>query len=440
MTKTQTFYRAIIKIVNNIFAIQIPQNKSLQEYFAYTGFILFFAKDINQAFFIRIFSFLKFSDTLSVIIASFIPLLFIVPYAAKRLQLVKKFLLIYIIILAYFAISILFNLTYLDIYLDDKYGVSKVFLPSGGIWAIFFILVVYDEIIIDFCFKVFSLLMFIMHLLQFMMSKVRGGFLIDNYRGEMYYSPYSLTFGVSVALITLFFINYYLTTKKPIYLGLSIVSYILIIVAGNRMSLAIPALYLFMRLFYDKLSSSNTKRDHIKIIKKFTIIIMITFFVIILIYLLLKYISLNFDIPILNSRNIQLLLDGEFLKDKARVRIHQLVMEGIKKHPVLGLGAFGDRPLVSPIFVWGHSHGIVYELWSNLGLLLGIPFVIYLLKSAYVMFFKYKSKSLSANYYLIFFGASFIHLTSLSFWVKPFIWTYLAFFYIEKQSYKSIVP
>jgi len=109
-------------------------------------------------------------------------------------------------------------------------------------------------------------------------------------------------------------------------------------------------------------SSSNTKRDHIKIIKKFTIIIMITFFVIILIYLLLKYISLNFDIPILNSRNIQLLLDGEFLKDKARVRIHQLVMEGIKKHPVLGLGAFGDRPLVSPIFVWGHSHGIVYEL------------------------------------------------------------------------------
>lgn len=432
ISETHTLVHKIEKVLDNTLSIQFPKNKSYQEYLAYLGFILYFAKDINKAVFVRLFSLAGLTNSISVLISSLIPLFLTIPYAIKQINKVKKFLVVYVIVLIYFLTSILLNLKYLEVYLESRYGVFQVFRPDGGIWAIFFILLIFKEPILDFCFKTFSILMFVMHLLQFLMSRIRGGFIIESFKGELYHSPYSLTFGVSVAFACLFFINFFLKTKKIAYLFFSIISYVLIIIGGNRASLGIPVFFLIIRFLYDNFIKCKTKKDYFHLFKKLFLIILITVIIFILLFLLLRFLSNNYNISFLKSRNIQMILKGELFSDvdNARNHIHSLVVEGAKKHPILGLGAYGDRPLVTPHYVWGHSHGIIYEIWSNLGLLLGIPFVIFLLYSLFFMFTR--KKSIYTEYYFIFYAASIIHHTSLSFWLEPFIWSYLTFFILNK--------
>ena len=103
--------------------------------------------------------------------------------------------------------------------------------------------------------------------------------------------------------------------------------------------------------------------------------------------------------------------------------------EGIKTSPILGLGAYGDRPWVSKQFIWGHSHNFILEVWSNLGLILGIPFGLLLLNTFMSMLTK--KKDFIVVFYIIYVGISAIHMTSLSFWLVGYIWAILAFAFIK---------
>lgn len=432
--------------MKNIKSIKNIDRDYIFRFLTIIGGTLFFARELNIAIFVRLFSLFKIENNIAVTITSFIPFLFSVPLLTQRYKRLKVFYLIYFLVLVYFGISILLNLDNLSYYFRPRYGVQKVFLPSGGMFAIYYILLLYDKehksdllhLFIITAFAIFS-----MSLLQYIAAKSRGYWLVENLRGEQSKLKYSLSFGFNMAFAVNLFIGLYNIRKKHLYLLFASIGFYTIITDGNRMALVLPiALYLVLFIYLIVSSIINKKEFKRNLLG--TLIALMAFVLIFATTYIVGNSKLqktkvdnltegvkntkeqkNKTNKIETSRTLDMLRSGNIFNDNARKDIHSLVYKGVSKNPILGLGAFGDRPLVAPKYVWGHSHGIHMEVWSNLGMLLGIPFVIYLANTFFAMMLK--SKNIMIIMYFVFVGTASLHLTSLSFWIEYYIWGLIAF-------------
>lgn len=78
------------------------------------------------------------------------------------------------------------------------------------------------------------------------------------------------------------------------------------------------------------------------------------------------------------SRNLEALSSGDFLRDGGRFRIWNLSFEAFKDNPIFGQGFFADRLYVGKEFYWGYSHNLLFEMMSHFGIfgILIIAFIV----------------------------------------------------------------
>lgn len=465
---------------------------------AIIGAVLFFAHELNIAIFVRILTFLKIENSFAVSITSFIPLILSLPLLTKRYRKLKVFYVIYLVVFLYFLISILLNFDNLEYYIRPRYGIHRVFFPSGGIFSIYYILLLYDkdnksDILTLFTLSAFAI--FAMGSLQFIAAKYRGYWIFEDMKGGVGKLSYSLNFGFSMAFAINLLLGLSFIKKKNYYMPFALMGYHMIITDGNRMSIVLPIALLILLILYFSVNrfvnKLDYKKDLIKSILMFISLILVfvmTFIfrqlriawipslviILILSFLysivvgaidkvgvkknILRYIALVFILGLVvssafllkkspdrnsqrgnnlkyKSRTIEMLSSGNIFNDNARNDIHGLVWSGLKHHPIIGLGAFGDRPLITPKYTWGYSHGIHYEIWSNLGLIFGVPFILYLANTFFSCL--RKKKTFYTVMYFVFTASASLHLTSLSFWIEHYIWTIivLAIIIMEKNDY-----
>lgn len=427
--------------------------EELYKIFACIGAVLFFAKDFNTALFVRVFEFLGFNNDKAVFLKAFIPLIFALPLIIKRFNKSKTFFKIYLLIAIYFGISFLLKSNNIKFFFIDMYGIDKVFLPTGGVFAILFIILLYDKEDYSYLYYTFlsaAILIGALSILQYISAYIRGYWTTTNYIGEEIKINYSLTFGFNVALMINIFSAFYMFTKKKIFLIPIIVGYLGIIYAGNRMALVLPLMFVFLyfiytliNLFKDKLNKENIKDMKRIVILGMTFVI--TFLIIFFInFINIKYIDKNVNIKDKISgenidddisRNINLFGSGHILDKNGRERITEASLKCIKSSPILGLGAYGDRECVFPVHHVGFSHNFFLEVWSNLGLLLGIPLFIYLLNI--LLFMLNQKKSFILLIFFSFLATAVLHMTSLSFWIAFYLWSLIGISIIlmKKEDY-----
>lgn len=411
--------------------------EELYKLLACIGAILFFAKDFNTAVFVRAFKMVGFNQEMAVIMKSFTPLIFAIPLMLKRFDKIKPFLIIYVSILIYFGITMALNPNIIKYYLIDMYGVDKVFLPSGGMFAILFITLLYDKEDYSYLYYTFlatAILIGILSIMQYISAYTRGYWMTTNYRGEEIKINYSLTFGFNVAFMINLFSAFYVYTKKKIYIIPMVIGYVGIIYAGNRMALVLPLLFGILYFLYSiisilkyKLYSKNVKKGKIYIALVLILAIVLT---LLSVYYFLslknssnKTISKELsgeNISTNRPRNLNLFGSGNLLEGNGRDKITKASLRCIESSPILGLGAYGDRQCVFPVHHVGFSHNFFLEVWSNLGILLGIPLIIYLLNS--LIFMLNQKKSFLVVIYFSFLATAALHMTSLSFWMAFYLW------------------
>lgn len=408
--------------------------EELYKLLACIGSVLFFANDFNTALFVRIFKMIGFNHDASIMLKSTMPLLFALPLSIKRLNKIKPFLIIYISMIIYFGITMIFNPNIIKYYFIDMYGVDRVFLPSGGVFAILFITLLYDKKDKSYLYYTFlftAILIGGLSLLQYIAASIRGYWTTTNYIGEEIKINYSLTFGFNVALMVNIFSAFYIFTKKKIFIIPIVLGYMGIIEAGNRMSLVLPLMFVFLYFIYTLINiiKNKSRHENIKDMKRviFLGLILTLTFIIIFVFHSLYY-EKSGDINIggeniqsEESRNLNLFETGNILEKNGRDRITKASMRCISSSPILGLGAYGDRQCVFPVHHVGFSHNFFLEVWSNLGIILGIPLAIYLLNT--LIFMLNQKKSFILVIYFSFLATAALHMTSLSFWMAFYLWT-----------------
>lgn len=225
---------------------------------------LFIGHELNIAFFVRLFTFLGIRHETAVNISSFIPFILSVPLLLKRFRKVKPFFVIYFLVVAFFAITILLHPEARDIYFRPKFGVHKVFVPSGGIFALYYILLMYEKDdksdLINMLFIGASFL-FLISILQYGMAQVRGYWLTEGPSGNEIRINYSLVYGFNMSLVTCIFTGLWFYRKKTGYLIVSLFSYYTILTDGNRMSIVLIFSFLILLLIHNIVNKIKYKES-----------------------------------------------------------------------------------------------------------------------------------------------------------------------------------
>lgn len=522
---------------------------------AILGATLFFAHELNIAFFVRVFEFIGLENELSVTLASFIPFILSIPLLTKRYKNLKLFYILYTLSAIFFAISILRNLDFLNVYFRPRFGIHKVFLPSGGIFSIYYINLLYDKDNykdLAFMLLLSTLAMYLISMLQFVMANLRGFWLTEDSTGDMIKINYSLIFGFNMGFAVNSLLGFWFYRKRFIYLLLAMVGYYTILTDGNRMGMVLAFAFWLVIILHNLVNYFKYKEGLKPTVKSLFGFVLFIGIIIGAMFLQNNHIDpvqklislvtterfqneinkedessivekefLDFDEDLqkinvksivredgklwlyiegrrramglievegqlyyvrgdgslvtdqeywitdtngilpqgdyyfdsngvldinsiaddeksLNdfasrnpnaSRNLALIGAGGLLFDNSRSAIYNLAIEGIKEHPILGVGAYGDRVYTSHRFIWGHSHNILIELAINFGLIITPLIVILLANTFFVMLAK--KRSLLTIFYFVFVGTAALLLTSNSFWLEPFIWGLLAFAFLE---------
>lgn len=421
-------------------------------FMAIIGAALYYARDFSTALFVRAFVMVGFNHKTAVLIKNFVPLVLALPLIVKRRKKLKPFYIIFLVVLAYFAISVLLNLQHLNWYFRPKYGIDKVFLPTGGVFAILFIYLLNDKNWKKNFYHIMiytAIFIAIISALQYLRAQLRGYWVVTNSAGEEYKLGYSLTFGLNTAFLVNLLIGLFIYNKKKSILVLVAVFYYFILTAGNRSAMILPVILIMLYLIYiivnRKFSSVDKKKE---LIKNSFVVLSIAFSV--LFAFLSPHISKelqklpiikknvqniaekeqngekdklkpNKDDDLSDNRNLDMLMKGEILSGNGRELVYSLSWKGIKTSPILGLGAYGDRIWIAPHLIWGHSHNFILEVWSNMGLILGVPFLLLLANTFFSMLTK--KRSVVTIFYFVFVATAAMHMTSISFWLVPYIWT-----------------
>jgi O-antigen ligase len=133
-----------------------------------------------------------------------------------------------------------------------------------------------------------------------------------------------------------------------------------------------------------------------------------------------------------SSRTLQQALTGDLLNDNGRGTIYALVINAIKERPMLGYGVFGDRPIVSDLFVWGYSHNLFLELAVSFGVILA-GIVVVALACACARYFAQAHSSLQTQLLVVCLAMCSKLLVSDTFWGNQFFWMTLALLLVQRS-------
>lgn len=399
---------------------RILQVRITTDQLAELSFILFFSDALIRLVFQRVLG-PNAVSTMAGILVPYIPLVVIcVKKPSKYIKI--DFVILYFMVLIFFASTILIHPEYEFHYMRSNYGVwDHVLKPYRGIYAYLFIRLLDDPKRIIKCMRTSGWLMMI----YFVYRVIRGEWATVGARHVNLESSYSVTFGYEVLIFALVFMYSALTEKRNKYVIAAIADIMMILIGGSRG----PILFvgLFVVLFF-LIYAQESRKKWLTIFLAVLLSSVIYYFYTPLLYLLMGVLE-RFH---LSSRFVKMMLAGTIANDNNRIRIWTAAIEMIKKNP-FGYGAMGSRHVIYDYVYAGYPHSILLEFLIDYGVLLGGTLLLLFFGYSFSILFSKKHKAWSGTY-LPYFCACSAMFISLTYWSRPEFWACVA---MEVCCYRS---
>ena len=327
------------------------------------------------------------------------------------------FLILYMLVLAFFGVSLLLHPDYAYYYERADFGVwDHVLRPYRGIYAILFIrLLDRPEQVIK-GMKISGWVLYPYAVRRIVIALQRGywdGFAMGG--GEAVEMSYSVSFGYEILPFVLFFLLDALYYKNKLSIAGAAVGGFMILIAGSRG----PFLFIAeLVVIYLILELRNSRK---KVIISLLVIIagvILYLYGSLLVGLLAGALSkLGFS-----SRFLKRLLAGTITGDSGRSIIWEAALQMLKDNP-LGYGAMGARQSLAPLVYVGYPHSIILEFMIDYGVFLGGAIIIFFGIYSYRLIFRSDNEWKLA--FIPMFCSACGLLISLTYWSVPAYWACL---------------
>ena len=347
----------------------------------------------------------------------------------ERKVLVPDFWLLYVLLTAFFALTIVIHPEYEPWYTRDDFGVWEYVLrPDNGLFLFLFIRLVDNPKEIKDTFKFSAWLLYVLYLYQVMQAITRGYWVDRTMKGYELHVSYNLSLGYSALIFVLVFLFDALEEKKVIDLVGSMIGIFIIVVAGSRGPFLDIAIFLVIYVML-KVRESRKKMILTILIAAGTALLwnIVPYLIIGVSAVLEKY--------HLSSRMVTKILSGDILDNSGRSDIWSAAMEMIRKKP-LGYGAMGSRHVITDIIYVGHPHNFFLELFIDFGVIVGSIIIIWLVLNT-IRMFKMKDQDEWKGVFLIFFARACQLLLSATFWHSIGLWGVLAVGFCMSKAQKK---
>ena len=330
------------------------------------------------------------------------------------------FILIWLSVVCFFALSLLIHPEYEYWYARDYYGVwDHVLIPSEGLYAYLFVRLMDDPDRFLKNMRRAGWLMYLNFFYQIFTSLRRGywfGVTGDTNAAEF---TYSVAFGYNVLFFLLFFFYSALLYKRRSDILATLIGVGLILSYGSRGPILCIAIFVLLMVVKTLRENKISRRKTVGMIA--AVLLLFAFFVfyeqiIALIALLLLRLHIS-------SRFITKLLNGTITSDSGRSDIWQAALEMIRDNP-FGYGAMGSRPVISSIVIAGYPHSIILEFLIDFGVFVGGGLLLFLAVRAFTILFRKENEW--GGVFVPLFAAACSLLMSLTFWSTPAFWACLA--------------
>ena len=297
-------------------------------------------------------------------VITFIPLI-IYTVTSKRTPF-KRFIILYVLVAAYFIFTLALFPEYSYWYSRENLGVAYVvFRPDhGALWAVFMVEACESPRRLWNNIKIIAIVMFLYNCLLAINATKLGYWTYINKDGVIGKRGYDLDFGYDMMFSAIVALIAVLKEKKPLYALLVISSIALAFMHGSRGAFLCIITFSIISILAQR-TSKKAKMAVVGVLIVLTLAMV--FFGQQIISAVGTAILENTGIA---SRTIQQMASGDLLNDNGRSQIYDLVINALESNP-WGYGAFGDRPIVGPVFSWGYSHNIVLEFAIDFGIPLG---------------------------------------------------------------------
>ncbi|PAT01096.1 hypothetical protein CI105_08175 [Candidatus Izimaplasma bacterium ZiA1] len=343
---------------------------------------------------------LKYNNLLNILILSILVMIYLM-FFIKNIRAIK-FSIVSFLLVFFIAISILLSFFRYDVFqysyfVDDFQDFLLYSLP-----ILFIIPIIKDmSILIKWFYKSSYYIFFFVILSAFI-------FLFS--RDVGYASEYSMSFGKTAIVPTIFFISKWFKDHKMIDLLIVLILLVTIIVFASRFPILIIGVFLVIKFVF-----GSGKERWLKIF------IIIFFGLIILMFL--KDIAINFNNFLslfdIDSRTLRYIINNNLTYDSGRELIHSSLTGYINNKPVFGYGIGSSYVLLDN----GLAHGFYYDVISSFGYVFGFLFLFIFSIITIISFIKTSSRY--TKELILIFGVRFLPiitiqgslLASAEFWI-----------------------
>ena len=359
-------------------------------------------------------------------VITYIPLMLYV-VMERRLP-CKWFIVIFLLVAAFFGVTLLNHPDYQAWYDRDLFGVGyTVFRPDhGALWAV---------LMVELCgsgerllknLKVASIVIFFHNLLLAYSASKTGYWTYYTASGLIGQRSYDLDFGYNMVFVAMVAMVCALRERKR-YMWLVVVGCVLLDLRfGSRGSLICIAAMILLWVAFSETAP----------VRKLGAVVCIVAFAAVflanaqdILQTIAYFLQDSFG---LESRTITSILQGEALDDSGRDAIYDLVNSALTVNPY-GYGAYGDRPIIGPYFYWGYCHNVFLELSVNFGVAVAVVILAVLLGASFFSMFRTRD---SAHRVLIMICLSMCMrlLVSDTFWGNDFFWMLIGILLIYRNN------
>ena len=390
----------------------IFRGKMKTEQLAELSFILFFSEALLRTLVTGVLGQGHISSWIGMLLP-YVPL-FLICVRNPRRYIKVDFIVIFILVLVFFATTLLLHPEYEPYYSRSSYGVwDHVLKPYRGIYAYLFIRLIDDPKRILNCMKISGWMM----MPYFFYRVYRGSWSTVTATGVNLEASYSVTFGYEVLIFALIFLYLSLTEKKSIYIITAVIDIILMLVGGSRGPILFVGLFFVL---YILIYTQNIRRKGLVVFLIIAGSLLVYIFYNPMLVLLINIL----DYFHLSSRFLRMLLAGTISDDSNRFNIWNASIQMIKNNP-FGYGAMGSRHEIINYIFAGYPHSIILEFLIDYGVILGSFLLIVFFGYALSILFSKKKKEW-CDVFLPFFCAACSMFISLTYWSRAEYWSCLA--------------
>jgi len=400
------------------------------------AFILYFAQDAIRVLVATAFSFLS-ADVVTwiMIVVMYMPLVLALILDFQRMRrLVATFLLLLLMVAAFFEITYLIHPEYASWYFEGSYPVLRwIFKPNRFLYASLFVLIMPSPKATIKALKIVGLLLLVYYTYRLVKAEYLGYWITTTTASGPQNAEYDLSYGYDHLFVFAIFFVCGMQEKKPLYFVLAGISIIEIILGGSRgplLYIAVMAILLFLRY---------RKTINIKIRALMTLLIVLLAGICLVLGIEGSVVLLGTILSKVlgtSSRTVQTLLGGtsSALDSSGRDQLYAIALNMIK-NGFWGYGAYGDRYVIGQTFWVGYSHNLFLEILIDFGWIVGGILCIRIVVNSIKMLFFCKEDDWYVLFTVFFIGSMKL-LSSGSFWFSEPFWGAIAVYYLYRREKK----